>query len=105
MIQRRGDVAHAGLHVEGVEKPEGRLPFRIGVIAEFDAWLDAPEKIGTNGQVAGARDGVGDVSHDLIDPEYLLDHHHCRGFGRCWPRDIGAEDAVRCGDGGGFTHS
>jgi len=53
--------------------------------------LLAPEEVGTEREVALAGEPVGDLAHDLVDAENLLDHHDSRPFARGGGRQVAHE--------------
>ena len=84
------DILDSLVHVEPTEQP-ARLR-DIGIrIAERHGWLEPPEDIGDEDDVALLGETVGHVGHEGIDAEYLLDEDETGTGSFLRRRQIGAE--------------
>src|SRR3546814_8367687 len=65
-------VRDALVDVEEAEQLEGAVPFRLGLVGDVDAGLDAPEEIGTEREKTLLGERVAGVAHHLVHAEDLL---------------------------------
>ena len=72
MVERDLGVLDALVDVEALEQLEGARPFLLGPVGDLDAWFLAPEEVGHDGEITLERQDVGDVAHDVVDAEDLL---------------------------------
>src|SRR5262249_18148661 len=104
MAKRRLEVVDTLRLVEALVEGERLLPFGVRLIGDLDARLLAPEQIRAERDVTLPREAVGEIAHDLVDAENLLDHEHARAAAGRWCREISAEAAAIGGADGDLGH-
>ena len=100
MVERDLGVLDAEVDVEALEQLERAGPFGLGPVGDLDARLLAPEEVGYDGEIALKRKDVGDVAHDVVDAEDLLQDDDAGAGSRAGLGEIGHKTAAV---GGGQT--
>ena len=76
LFERGAGVGHAIVHIEALIKAERLAPLTFRHVGKLDRRLLAPEQIGTERHITLGGQTVADLTHEIINAEYFLQHDH-----------------------------